>query len=131
MSAGEIHFFLIESPNGGKKDGPDLQPDRMRADGNVRLNSPQVNGAVDQLEVWFVRDENAPGGYRPRIESSGGAAAPAGAPLVPIEPAAAPNGKGVEQPAALQPPKQHFQLTGRLLQAASHPRAARGRNCRV
>jgi lipopolysaccharide export system protein LptA len=60
LTAEEIHFWMLESP----PEAPeyDLQPDRMLARRDVRLESAQLSGAVDRLEVWFESDPNAPGG---------------------------------------------------------------------
>ncbi|MBN2022198.1 MAG: hypothetical protein JW809_05345 [Pirellulales bacterium] len=127
MSANEIHFFMNEIPPKTKADRPTLAPDRMRADGDVQLDSPRLSGTVDELRVWFKPDPNAPGGFRPQVESSGGgASASAGAPRGPGPNApggdapgsnpAAPGPGGPDSPPAANLPTNHFQLNGRVLE---------------
>lgn len=54
LAAGEIHFWLAEAPAASEAETrPRLQPDRMMARQDVRLSHPQVDAAVNQLEVWF------------------------------------------------------------------------------
>lgn len=112
MSAGEIHFFLNEAPSAKNPQRFELQPDRMRADGNVVVSSPQLSAAVEQLEVWFEPDADAPGGFQPHLEPAEDAEAPA-APSA--EASAEPS---TASPAASPAVSRHFQLTGRLLQAS-------------
>ncbi len=58
LTAGEIHFWLFELPpdDSAPKGQPRLRPDRMSALGDVRLDSPQLTGAVEKLEVWFEEE---------------------------------------------------------------------------
>lgn len=68
LAADEIHFWLIESQPGEPQ--YELQPDRMLAMRQVKLESEQISGAVDRLEVWFESDPDAPGG-RWKAEDAG------------------------------------------------------------
>ena len=72
LSATSIHFFLIEKPKEegnttsnvkSDKISTNLQPDRMQADGDVKIESKQISGEVDQFQVWFEVDESKPSGY--------------------------------------------------------------------
>jgi hypothetical protein len=54
LAAGQIFFWLFEAPPGTPPGQPQFRPDRMLAQQNVRLNSPQLSGAVHQMEVWFA-----------------------------------------------------------------------------
>ena len=121
MSAGEIHFWLTELPDSVKADGdksdgdesglPRFQPDRMQADGNVQLGSPEISGAVDQLQVWFEPDKKALGGYRTRIEKTGSGSPPQTHRLPSLTPTRQPPGVVAKKPS------RHFHVTARLLQA--------------
>lgn len=66
MTAGEIHFYLHESPpdDPGTPDQPRIRPDRMVALHQVRPNSLQLSGALEQWKVWFVEAQpvDAPDG---------------------------------------------------------------------
>ena len=53
LTAGEIHFWLLEATPTAASKQADLRPDRMLARQAVRLDSAQFSGMVDQLEVWF------------------------------------------------------------------------------
>lgn len=60
LTAGEIHFWMIEPPARPDDKTPSLEPDRMLARQDVRLVSPQIDGSVNQLEVWFEQVEESP-----------------------------------------------------------------------
>ena len=64
----EIHLWLIEQPQAGGPSANKLDPDRMLALHDVRIHSPQLEGAVEHLEVWFERPPKgaAPGDGQPR-----------------------------------------------------------------
>lgn len=78
LSGREIHFWLSEVP-GGSSGQAELRPDRMLAQGSVHLDSSQVYGDVEQLEVWFEQPGAAPAatagrtaeppGWMARVES--------------------------------------------------------------
>ncbi len=54
LSAGEIHFWLLESRSSGAPSAAaQWKPDRMMARHDVRLAHPQVDAAVNRMEVWF------------------------------------------------------------------------------
>lgn len=73
LTADSIHFFLLEKPTKkndgasgekpGEKIATNLQPDRMRADGDVKIESQELSGEVEQFQVWFETDESSPSGY--------------------------------------------------------------------
>lgn len=65
LSASEIYFWM--RPAAGQAGTPQMQPDRMLARQQVRLDSLQLSGAVDQLEVWF---EQQPAEAAPRKSAS-------------------------------------------------------------
>ena len=62
LSADEIHLWLLEPPSVDKShptpanapaEKSQIQPDRMLAIGNVRINSTQLVGSCGRLEAWF------------------------------------------------------------------------------
>lgn len=69
LAAGEIHLWLDQSrPDEAalaapaaapppRRAAPEYRPDRMMAEGNVRMDGPQLAGAVGRLEVWFDHAE--------------------------------------------------------------------------
>jgi lipopolysaccharide export system protein LptA len=61
MTAGEIHLYLHESPpdEADQDDQPRLRPDRMVALHQVRPNSLQLSGALEEWKVWFVDGQPA------------------------------------------------------------------------
>ncbi|MCR4413872.1 MAG: hypothetical protein NUV77_15745 [Thermoguttaceae bacterium] len=59
LSAAEIYFWLFEVP-ASQNGAAQIRPDRMLARQQVRIDSLQLSGAVDQLEVWFEQQAAAP-----------------------------------------------------------------------
>jgi len=143
LSAGEIHFRLNEIADPKDSTRFKIEPDRMQADGDVKLSSPKISAAVEQLQVWFVQDENSPGAtaelpsaskgdspiFSPAAppqksgQSPGAAAglpssewASSGAPPTPV-PGARPTGRLPHGEASEPSLDRHFRVTGRLLQA--------------
>jgi len=53
MNAQEVHLWLIEQPGVSPRGLPRLYPDRLLARDNVRIDSAQLSGRVEQLEAWF------------------------------------------------------------------------------
>ncbi len=67
IRADGIHLWLFEIPpedrpaNGGRGSGGNassdaaarIRPVRMMAEGNVKIDSPELSGAVNRLETWF------------------------------------------------------------------------------
>ncbi|MCE5268500.1 MAG: hypothetical protein LLG00_11505 [Planctomycetaceae bacterium] len=53
LQAREILFWLTELPSPNPRERSRLQPNRMLARNAVRMNSPQLSGEVEQLEVRF------------------------------------------------------------------------------
>ena len=66
LNADEIHFWLWELPQGAAASAK-LQPDRMFASGNVRVDSPQFSSAVEELNIWFKQIAPATAASRPTI----------------------------------------------------------------
>ena len=114
LQAKEIFFWLLEAPPKKKGGQPDLNPDRMMGRGDVHMNSPQLAGKFEQMEVWF---EQGPGASVP----SGGPGTPlspalpigAAAPLQQPQPAIQPG----QQPGTQQLSPQRFEALGRVLRA--------------
>ena len=103
LSAREIHFRLFESPSDTKSDELQLRPDRMLARDDVRVNSPKLSGAVEQMKVWF---EQADGdGVRQAVEGSG----------FRVQDSVSQDQAAVGNPSPTA--QQHFDIAGRLLQA--------------
>ncbi len=75
LTADEIHFWLRPSEQAVEEDerpqGGGLAPDRMMARREVRLESQQLSGRVDHMEVWF---EEEPTGVKRWEAQSGGVA---------------------------------------------------------
>jgi len=143
LTAPEIHFYLLEVPDGDDPKKTELLPDRMLAcqrayrlvcrDGEliacrderpldpeaarslpispVEIDSPQFSGKVEQLGVWFqgislstdTTRKTTPAG---EDRQSAGPAFVRRLPSTRLPPQETPPG-----------PKQHFAITGRLLQA--------------
>lgn len=128
LTAGEIHFWMKQAV---VKDRSQAQPDRMLAKNAVRVESSQLNGAVEQLEVWFEQTEVA-GQVVPVLP---GAPAQPAAPAAPqaqlqrgpsletmwtaveVQRQAAPLMQIVRRPVPDAPRPQHFDVQGRLLRA--------------
>jgi hypothetical protein len=61
LNAQEVHFWLLEQPPSAGQaaqagpPGQHFQPDRMMAEKDVVLNSPQMSAQVDHMEVWFTQ----------------------------------------------------------------------------
>jgi len=59
LTSDEVHFWLrekkAERDAAQKKDEQmvEVQPDRMMAEGEVQVESPQLTGATERLELWF------------------------------------------------------------------------------
>ena len=51
--ADEMHLFLLEEPKPGTENAYTVLPDRMRAIGNVALDSTRLSAAVREANVWF------------------------------------------------------------------------------
>jgi hypothetical protein len=137
LDAEEIHAWLIEQPQPAAADANgqpqkqkfDLLPDRMLAlsagkDAKVAIDSPQLTGRTDKLEIFVQRaDEAARRGGGP-----GGAAAagPTGGPLRDPQPRAAETRPRVATSRAAPAngalgndaaaPSQRFDVTGRWVQ---------------
>jgi|GEM_PF-4332750 len=64
--ADKIHFWFFDTKNEGvKKKAPAGKenatiPDRILAEGNVKVNSPQLVAEVKKLQCWFVAEETKP-----------------------------------------------------------------------
>ena len=118
LDAREIHFWLLELPPQAAGGQNRLQPDRMLAQDDVRVQSQQLSSAVDRLELWFeaarpaVPGAAAPGAGilgtpRPRTQDPiPGIGPPPG--MVPVTP---------QGPAAEPARLQHLEIRGHLLQA--------------
>ena len=66
LSSNEIWMWLNEDSKGsdpanGGEDGPQYTPDRMLAQGQVTINSAQLVGHTERLEMWFTPINNLPG----------------------------------------------------------------------
>ncbi len=131
MDAQEVHLWLVEQPAASSGRFPRLLPDRLLARDNVRLDSAQLSGRVEQLEVWF-ESVAAPGPTQlVGVASEMPYGARAAARLVPVS---LPGGQNslLGRAVGMQPqqdiqtdarqevpvqPAPHFELSGRLLQA--------------
>ncbi len=60
LDAREIHFWLTELPPKTEGGQSELLPDRMLARDRVRVASPELSCAVEQLEVWFEQQGGKP-----------------------------------------------------------------------
>jgi len=131
MDAREIYFWLLEAPEQGKADQTRLQPDRMLARDDVHVDSRQLSGAVQRLEIWF--EQSGAGGGKWQADQR----------VAPLEPTAyrqspqPPSAAGMQLSVAgatvelspqhvgeLSPKKKeeptwqaHFEIAGRLLRA--------------
>lgn len=109
ISAEQIFAWLpqeTEQPSSASDDSPPLLPNRLNATGNVRFDFAQVEGAVDNLQVWFERQAADPAPAASPPAPAGPRPAPAPAQQPPPSPKTAP-----------QPPLQKFRVQGKLIQA--------------
>ncbi len=53
LTAERIDFWLFELPEGPGREKFEVVPDRMLVQNRVNIDSPEVSGEVDQLEIWF------------------------------------------------------------------------------
>jgi lipopolysaccharide export system protein LptA len=135
LDAEEIHFWLIDAPASANSAPGKMEfiPDRLMAIGHVKIDSPQMTGAVGQLQAWF---EQVKGLARSMAASKPAAAPAAPSGMVTPQPPALP---ATMQPAAesLGPPPQADRppaaspslvsgpvLTPRGVQAPASPPAA-------
>lgn len=109
LQAREIYFWLDETPAivAGKQTG--MRPDRMMARNDVRLNSLQLSGKVDQLEVWFEQIEQGmePVGIAKNTSAATGGDVRASADPNPAIKPAFPSASGTSP--------RRFEVVGRLL----------------
>ena len=115
LTAAEIHFWLLESTPAAQNDRARLQPDRMLARGNVLLNSPQLGGAVEQLEVWFEQDPSA--GHQAAEAVSDRRPVPRGVEVAGHNAAYPQTVRRLMAPQAETPSQQHFEILGKLLRS--------------
>jgi hypothetical protein len=110
LQAREIFFWLNETPVAGNGEPGRLRPDHMIARYDVRMNSPQLAGEVEQLEVSFENrgDGSEVRGQRPEVRGQGSEFGLQGGGLGGVPPS---------DPVAGAAPPQRFKVTGRLLQA--------------
>ena len=113
LTAGEIHFWLFELPpdDSTPDEQPRLRPDRMSALSNVRLNSPQLTGTVEELGIWFEEEEPLharPESARPATGRITG--------VLPVYGPAEPTGRSGRQPPARSASRQRqFDIVGNVL----------------
>ena len=113
LSAGEIHFWLFELPPDDSTPGgrSQLKPDRMSALRNVRLNSPQLTGTIEELGIWFEEEEPL-GGQAEVVQAATGRITG----VSPVYRSAETTGAGGQRPTG--PPasrQQQFDITGNVL----------------
>ena len=56
FSADEMHLFLVEVAENGADGGYGVAPDRLKAVGDVKLDSPRITAAVREGSLWFDRE---------------------------------------------------------------------------
>jgi hypothetical protein len=105
LKARDIHFWIKEREKAGA-DGNRYVPDRMRAEHDVHMQSPQMSGSVQQMEVWFV-----PPGTDPKRVADAAPEAhvliPTGMRLPPEQPAeGGPEGPMLAPPGMIPGPQQ-------------------------
>ncbi|MBI2826811.1 MAG: hypothetical protein HYX69_19225 [Planctomycetia bacterium] len=116
LNAQEIYLYLVEQADGvGPSARRRLVPDRVQAYKNVHMESPQVSGDVNHLQVWIERvaARGATGGSRQRPPES--RFPRAGGPTELPPPAAVRAGPVAESPS--DGPARHFHVEGELVQA--------------
>ncbi len=63
FAANDLHLWLQEIPTANDSDGRsrfDYRPSRMLAEGRVRVDSPQLVGGTEKVEVWIRHDSAQP-----------------------------------------------------------------------
>jgi lipopolysaccharide export system protein LptA len=127
IQAREIFLWLAEGPPTPNKQPAQPRPERMLARGDVHMNSPQLSGKMEQLEVKFEQKaedgrgkaEETMGARRndsqPVAASAAGPAMGGSPPLVLVR---QPSPVGTPaQPPPQQPAPQRFEVVGRVLRA--------------
>ena len=116
LQAGKVVVWLTEVPLGDKKF--DLQPHGLSASEEVRFNSLQLSGKLDELEVWFEQEVNR-GLAAASTRRPGGIGGLGGSPPIgsPIEPRNATASDGSELRRLPETAQQHFEVAGRRLRA--------------
>lgn len=116
LDADEIHIWLRKSAGGpqasvlpGMSTGG-FVPEKMTAIGNVRPDTPQLQGLVGRLSIWFEREPPAP-------------VAPAGTVA-----AAPPPEPEPQKPEEQVPPSQRWHVSGDLVKAQILLRAGGGKS---
>jgi len=131
LAANEIYFYLFEYPPATGSQRPRLEPDRLKAGGDVRIGSPRISGELADLEVWFERaagaaesglvansgDAGAPGGNGGAMGPPHGGSARHGQDSSAADPLLQGGPPAPAASASAQPPERHFHVTARLLQA--------------
>jgi len=122
IAAKEIYFWLFEGPQAGPDKRSQVRPDRMLAQGEVRLRSPQLTGSVDELGIWFQQApaHAAPAGQARRAPSCRAGILPAYA-KGPVDSRAGPVAQSpapsLVPVAGQEHAAHHFEIVGHLLQA--------------
>lgn len=113
MTADEIHLWLSEhkttqKTRAGKKSSVDIQPDRMMAQGQVEVESPELSARVNRLEMWLR--------HLPAAATQAAAAWPSHLRLTQHRSEALPAGAAnPTAAAAAAPPQRHYDVQGELL----------------
>lgn len=117
MTADEMHLWLREPPTQPQPAQPPptgsspttrVEPDRLLARGNVEIESPELTGETERLEVWFRHVAGPP--VHPT--HSAGAAASQGAHAPQHAPGPVPFPRAAQQAA---PPKSRYAIEGDLV----------------
>lgn len=117
LDADEIHIWLQKSADGSQNPAMaavgagGLVPEKMTAIGNVRPDTPQLQGLVGRLSIWFEREPPVP------VAATGTSAAAA--------PAPEPEPQKADEQA---PPSQRWHVSGDLVKAQVLLRAAGGKS---
>jgi len=114
LTAGEIHFWLWETPPKTPDERSQLQPDRMLARDDVQVHSDQLTGAVDQMEVWFQQAAATDGGGNAALAATPDKE-PAGGSI--WRPGSTATNTLAATGDAAEKPQRHFDVSGKLLRA--------------
>lgn len=62
LFADELHLFLVEEARSSQDPRVTARPDRMKAVGHVRFDSPQLVGSLHEANLWFIKPSPAAAG---------------------------------------------------------------------
>ena len=118
LTAERIDFWLFELPAGPGREKLEVVPDRMLVQNQVTIDSPEISGQVDQLEIWFEPvSGDLSAASDPTVPAQGTSTTTSGSPSRgEASPAAGPAGPLASRPDD-KPIERRYKVSGSLAQA--------------